>query len=67
MARLLTCPHNHQWELPADGPPDAEARCPVCGAVALPPRTASEREGSAAAETLAREPGPATDAAAGTA
>jgi tetratricopeptide (TPR) repeat protein len=42
MARLLTCPHNHQWELPADGPPDAEVRCPVCGAaVALPPRTAA--------------------------
>jgi tetratricopeptide (TPR) repeat protein/tRNA A-37 threonylcarbamoyl transferase component Bud32 len=42
MARLLTCPHGHQWHPPADGPPDAGARCPACGAApVLPPRTAT--------------------------
>jgi hypothetical protein len=54
MARLLTCPRNHQWELPADGPaPDTVAHCPICGAgVALPPD-------AAAATTRAPRPGPA--------
>src|SRR4051794_22166073 len=29
MSTLVTCPHGHQWEIPADG---GGLTCPVCGA-----------------------------------